>query len=140
IEGAGRSYKIAATEYAKLERQLVDKFGGDYATSAPAPKTGGVIAAIKDARDTAPPESDHAQDKEFLAAPVPKARLTEDQSAKLYARLQAQLREAAKVGLAALGEEWKANQPDIKRLPEKREMELRDLKDSLKSVFLVNTP
>lgn len=141
IEPAGRSFKIASGEYAKLERQLVDKFGGDYAPPAPAPKSGGVVAAIKEAQTTPPTDSDHAHDKDFLVATAgPKPRLSEDDSEPLYKRLQAQLKAAAKVSLTALGEEWKANQPDIKRLPEKQEMELRDLKDSLKSAFLVNTP
>jgi hypothetical protein len=141
IEPVGKSYKIAASEYAKLERQLVAKFGGEYAPPAPAPKADGVIAAVKEARETPPPDSEHAIDKDFLDATAgPKPRLTEDVSGRLYVRLQDQLKAAAKVSLTALGEEWKANQPDIKRLPEKQEMELRDLKDSLKSVFLVNTP
>jgi len=110
-------------------------------TIVPERVSGGVIETLQEVRDTPPSDSDHAVDKDFLVSTAgPKPRLSIDDSGPLYKRLQAQLREAAKVSLTALGEEWKANQPDIKRLPEKQEMELRDLKDSLKSVFLVNTP
>lgn len=68
---------------------------------------------------------------------APPARLQAGAPAdKLYARLVQQMHEAAGESLTKLGEVWKANQADIKRLPEPRELDLIDLKESLKAAAL----
>jgi hypothetical protein len=71
--------------------------------------------------------------------PEPKARLAhaDPATAKVFSRLQDDMREAAGESLKRLGEVWKASQPDIKRLPEKLEMDLIDLKEALKQAALV---
>lgn len=71
---------------------------------------------------------------------APALRLAENDPAtgKLFARIQGQMRSAAATGMAQLGAEWKSCQPDIKRLPEKLEMDLVDLKEALKQAALVH--
>ena len=68
---------------------------------------------------------------------TPPARLQPGAAAdKLFSRLTQQMREAAEANLTTLGEVWKANQADIKRLPEPRELDLIDLKEALKAKAL----
>jgi hypothetical protein len=111
IEAAGRSFRIKKTEYAKLETSLAKQFGG-----GPAP-------------NNAPPANDPPA--------APPARLAAGAPAdKLYARLVQQMHESAGESLTKLGEVWKANQADIKRLPEPRELDLIDLKEALKAAAL----
>ena len=108
IEPAGRSVRIKRDQYAKLESALARQFGG-----GPVPASEPAPAPANDA---------------------PLKRLAAGEGAdKLYARLVQQMHEAAGVSLAKLGEVWKANQTDIKRLPEPRELDLIDLKEALKA-------
>lgn len=72
-------------------------------------------------------------------APAPAQRLAGgDGAAKLNARITADLKAAASESTGRLAEVWKANMPDIKRLPEKMEFDLIDLKEALKAAALAN--
>lgn len=111
IEAAGRSFRIKRDQYAKLESALAKQFGGGPASNNP------------------PPANDPP------AAPA--VRLSPGAPAdKLYGRLVQQMRDASAESLTKLGEVWKANQADIKRLPEPRELDLVDLKEALKAAAL----
>lgn len=71
--------------------------------------------------------------------PAPAARLTGgDGAAKLNARITADLKAAAAISTSRMAEVWKANMPDIKRLPEKMEFDLIDLKEALKASALAS--
>jgi len=69
----------------------------------------------------------------------PQARLTGGEGAtKLKARIAADLKAAAQQSTARMAEVWKANMPNIKRLPETMELDLIDLKEALKAAALAS--
>lgn len=76
------------------------------------------------------------------ARPAPPPQATRlaggDGATKLNARITADLKAAAEESTARMAEVWKANMPDIKRLPEKMEFDLIDLKEALKAAALAN--
>jgi hypothetical protein len=58
---------------------------------------------------------------------------TDPGASTMNARIVKELEVAAAQGLASLGKAWLAAMPDIKRLPEKWELDLVDMKDVLKA-------
>ena len=118
VEAAGRSVRIKRDQYKKLQDALNKQFGEGLSTSEP-------LA-------TEPPASPPPRQE-------PPARLTGGEgAAKLMARISDDLRAAANESTARMAEVWKANMPDIKRLPEKMELDLIDLKEALKAAALAN--
>lgn len=77
--------------------------------------------------------------KSPTARQEPLSRLnTSDAATKLNARITADLKAAAAESTTRMAEVWKANMTDIKRLPEKMEFDLIDLKEALKAAALAN--
>ena len=116
LEPAGRSVRIKRDQYKKLQDALNKQFGEGLSTA---------------------PATQHAEPPATPSAPP--ARLTGgDGAAKLNARITADLRAAAAESTARMAAVWKANMPDIKRLPETMELDLIDLKEALKAAALAS--
>jgi hypothetical protein len=117
-EPAGRSVRIKRDQYKKLQDALNKQFGEGLSAAAP---------AVPEQPAAPPPPA------------APPARLTGgDGAAKLNARITADLKAAAAISTSRMAEVWKANMPDIKRLPEKMEFDLIDLKEALKASALAS--
>lgn len=123
LESAGNSYRIKATEFGRLESILNKRFG------VPPSDMGNVNDAPVEIDPPAPPPSQPKGER---------LNATDPAAAKLFSRLQGEMRSAAGESLVKLGEVWKRNQVDLKRLPEKLELDLVDLKESLKQAALVH--
>ncbi len=118
LEPAGRSVRIKKDQYVKLQAALNKQFGPGLETATP---------AVSEPASAQPEQ------------PKPASRLAGgDGASKLKARITADLKAAAEESTARMAEVWKANMPDIKRLPETMELDLIDLKEALKAAALAN--